>query len=83
METLSVGAGDAADRWLQFSSPLCTQKAGQKTHQLLHGFCDVFWTRHAVLRLQPKSKVRFVLGLQFFYRHGSAEVPKAFMKFIA
>lgn len=63
MGTLGVGAGDTADRWLQFSSLLCTQKAGQKTHRVLHGFCGVFWTRHAVLRLQPKSKVRFVRGI--------------------
>lgn len=61
--TLRVCAGDAADRWLQFSSLLCTQKAGQKTPRLLHGFCGVFWTGHAVLRPQHKSKVRFVGGI--------------------
>lgn len=58
-----MGAEDAADRWLQFSSLWCTEKAGQKTHHLLHGFCDVFWTRHAVLRMQPKPKIRFEGGV--------------------
>lgn len=57
---LRVGAGDAAGRWLQFLSLLCTQKVAQKTHHLLHVLCDEFWTRHALMRLQPKSKVRFI-----------------------
>lgn len=83
------GAGAAADRWLQFLSLLCTQKVGQKTHHLLHVFCDVFWTRHALMRLPPKAKVAFVGGISniscwdYGYFTGiNLLSAKVFMKFV-
>lgn len=57
-----VGAGNAADRWLQFLSLLCTQ-VSQKAHHFLHVFCAVFLTRYALMKLQPKSKAGFVGGI--------------------
>lgn len=90
-EAHRVGTGDAADGWLQFSSPSCAQKAGQKApHPLAASVVCVtgqqrqYWdatpVQGEICRWEQKY---FLLRLQLFYRHRSAKVPKAFMKFMA
>lgn len=56
VETARVAAAVAADSWLQFLSLWCAQKTGPQTHHLLQGFREVWWTRQAVLRLQPQPR---------------------------